>query len=165
MGMMIEGKSHQLVHSICGHRMHVAEYTKHKNNSTTTVNWDSHIERVCNVLQSHGISRSSRWLFGDEYHKENKQACGHTVGCHHNSNPVGVAAGKFQQSKEMTTWSRQWFRTTEGQADHEKNLHSGRTGSPQSRIPPLGAGRANVALWSCSTEVYRWQHSGHRPWW
>lgn len=43
---------------------------------------------------------------GDEYHEENQQAYGPTVGSHHNSNPVSVPAGKFHSGKTLhIKWS------------------------------------------------------------
>ena len=67
---------------------------------------------------------------GNEQHGKNEQAHAPTVGCHHHSQPVGVAAGEFQQGEEITHEVVNDIATTEGQVRGEKNLHSGMQDPP-----------------------------------
>ena len=67
---------------------------------------------------------------GNEQHWKNEQAHAPTVGCHHHSQPVGVAAGEFQQGEEITHEVVHDIATTEGQVRGEKNLHGGMQDPP-----------------------------------
>ena len=60
---------------------------------------------------------------GDEEHGKNKQAHAPCVSCHHHSQPVGVAAGKFQQWEEI-------IHEVINEVHGENNLYSGTQDPP-----------------------------------
>ena len=67
---------------------------------------------------------------GNEKQKKNEQGHAPSVGCHHQSKPVGVAAGNFQQWEEIAHEVVNDIGTTEGQVSCEKNLHGGMQDPP-----------------------------------
>ena len=82
-------------------------------------------EGFVSSFRAMGLQGAQEDCVGDEEREKNEQALAPCVSCHHDSKPVGVTTGKFQQWEEITHEMVNDFGSTKGQVYHERNLHGG----------------------------------------